>query len=248
MDLAIPIVVEQNFIISGIILLAAITQSLTGFGFALVAVSLLPSVISIKFVVPLVALVSTLSNGILWFYYRQLFNLKAVLPLTFAALIAMPFGITALHYLSEKFVLRSLGILIIGYALYDFFNLALPKLASPSWAYVFGFLSGLLTGAYNTGGPPVVVYGSCRRWQPETFKSNLPGFFLINSIIAVVGHGIQGSLTPTVWTLALLAIPPFVVGLAIGIVWSKNLNPSAFKRVILVLLILTGLKLVLVQS
>lgn len=234
----------EQFAISSIILLAAITQSLTGFGFALVAVSLLPSVISIKLAVPLVALVSTISNGSLWYYYRQLFNLKAVLPLTIASIMAMPLGIIALHYLPEKLTLRGLGILIVSYALYDFFNLALPKLKSWQWAYVFSFLSGFLTGAYNTGGPPVVIYGSCRRWRSETFKSYLLGFFLINSIVAVIGHGIQGNLTPTVWTLALLAIPPFVFGLAIGIVWSKNLKPVTFKRIILVLLMLTGLKLV----
>ena len=63
--------------------------------------------------------------------------------------------------------------------MYSWFELHLPKVVAPKWTYVSGFLSGLLIGAYNTGGPPVVVYADCRRWNSNQFKSNLQGFFFL---------------------------------------------------------------------
>lgn len=77
-----------------------------------------------------------------------------------------------------------LGVVIVAYALYALFNPTLPELAQRSWAYGFGFAGGVLSGAYNTSGPPVVIYGTCRCWQPAEFKSNLQGYFLLTRRLA----------------------------------------------------------------
>lgn len=205
--------------------------------------SLLPSVIRIKLAVPLVALVSIAFNCSLCFVYRRYFNFKAVWRLSLAAIVAVPLGIALLSILPEALVLRGLGALIISYALYDFFNLSVPILQSPRWAYAFGALSGMLTGAYNTGGPPVVIYGNCSGWQPEVFKSNLAAFFLVSSIFAVIGHASRGNLSASVLELALYAIPAFAIGLGAGVFCAKRLDPLSFKRIVLILLLLAGLRL-----
>ncbi|MDX2215854.1 MAG: sulfite exporter TauE/SafE family protein [Oculatellaceae cyanobacterium bins.114] len=234
----------DELIISSIVMLAAIAQSFTGFGFSLVAIALLPSVISIKLAVPFVALFSAISNGTLWFYHRHHFDHIVVLQLSIAAIMAMPLGIVVLHYISDKTALQSLGILLISYVIYNYFHFKLPNLKSPQWVYIFGGLSGFLTGAYNTGGPPAVIYGTCKHWTPEEFKGNLPCFFLISSTVAIAGHAFQGNLSVTIWTLALVSIPGFLLGLAIGTLISNHLKPSLFKHVVLGLLLLMGLRLI----
>ena len=82
--------------------------------------------------------------------------------------------------MSEKILLPVLGVVMTGYALYALFNLKLPRLEHSAWAYLIGFLSGLLSGAYSVGGPPVIIYGDCRGWEPDEFKSNMQGFFVLN--------------------------------------------------------------------
>ncbi|HEY9648550.1 MAG TPA: sulfite exporter TauE/SafE family protein [Chroococcidiopsis sp.] len=230
-------------IISFIIMLAAIAQSVTGFGFSLVAVALLPSIIGIKLAVPLVAVVSTISNGVLWWHHRHHFDYKVVLQLSIASIVAMPVGIVALHYIPDQIALHSLGLLLISYVVYSYCNVPLPTLQSPQWVYVFGGVSGLLTGAYNTGGPPAVIYGTCTRWTPEDFKGNLPCFFLVTSGAAIAGHALQGNLTLAIWQFSAYSLPGFVVGLAIGTLISKRLKPSAFKHAVLGLLLLMGMRL-----
>lgn len=230
-------------LVGGIILLAAIAQSITGFGFALVAVSLLTHVLGLQTAVPLVAVISIFSNGILWYLYRHEFNRPTVFRLSLASMFAMPLGALALHHIPQHLAVQGFGLVIVSYVLYDFCNLALPLLKARGWVYVIGFLAGLLTGAYNAGGPPLVIYGNCQRWTPQMFRSNLPAFFLINSLMALVAHLLQGNFTIEIWRYVLYSTPLFVLGLGIGTAIALRLKPTLFRNVVLLLLFLTGLSL-----
>lgn len=228
-----------------VLLAAALTQSVSGFGFALVAMSLLPGLIGIKLAVPLVALMSILSNALMVVLHRQHLNLSIIWRLAVAALLAMPIGVVGLHYLPDVVAQRSLGILIVGYAGYEILNLKTPHLNSPRWAYLFGALSGVFSGAYSVGGPPVIFYGNCQRWAADDFRSNLPTFFLASSTATLLGHLAQGHLTIKIWVLALLSLPTFAAGLAIGIAVTPWIHPKQFRQIVIALLLLSGTRLML---
>lgn len=230
---------------AAVIFLAAVVQSVTGFGFALVAMAVLPGMIGLQMAAPLVAVVGILNSAILWIYYRRGFDPKIVSRLVLGTLLTIPLGIFLLRRLPETIALTVLGILITTYAVYVLAGLMLPALRSPWWAYLFGAIAGLTSGAYSVGGPPVVIYGQCCRWSPTAFRSNLPAFFFINAIGVVTGHGLQGNLTPEVLRMGAIAVLPLVIGIAIGTWIAQNLNPKLFQRVVLILLIITGLKLIL---
>jgi hypothetical protein len=140
-------------------------------------------------------------------------------------------------------VLALLGAIIAGYALYGLLNFKLPRLLHPAWAYGFGFLAGMLGGAYNTSGPPAIVYGNCRRWIPAEFKSNLAGFFLLNDAIVIASHAWGRNMTPIVLHSFLWALPVIGLGLLAGISLDKYLNPDIFRKVVLVLLVVMGVRL-----
>ena len=228
-----------------VIFLAVFTQTLSGFGVALVSMALLPGIIGIRVASPLVALVSlVLEAFLLWRYYEAL-SLKAVWRLALASLAGIPIGIWLLNRADERIVLGLLGVVIVGYALYALLQLRLPGLSAPVWAYLSGFLSGMLSGAYNTGGPPVILYGDCRRWLPGEFKGNLQGFFLFNSTFVLISHAVSGNLTLTVWQNFLWALPALAVGIISGISLERYLDPAAFRKVVLVLLVVMGLRMIL---
>jgi hypothetical protein len=92
---------DDGVLVVGIIFLAAIAQSITGFGFALIAVSLLTTVIGLQAAVPLVAVISLFSNGILWYVHRHEFDCPMVVRLSLAAVVAMPFGVVALRHVPQ---------------------------------------------------------------------------------------------------------------------------------------------------
>ena len=72
-------------------------------------------------------------------------------------------------------------------------------MCSRRWAYPAGFIAGCLGGAYNTAGPPVIVYGSLRQWPKEEFRAVLQAFFFVNAVFTVASHTIARHLTTTVW-------------------------------------------------
>ncbi|MEL6468432.1 MAG: sulfite exporter TauE/SafE family protein [Cyanobacteria bacterium J06623_4] len=240
----------ENIIwISGIIGLSAAVQSVAGFGFALVAIALLPFFLDLSLAIPLVLMMSLLSNISLLIYYRDSFQWRAIAPLVFSALVGIPLGLVGLHYVPEAIARKVLGSFVVLYVTYDILRLvtplfALSALESPRWAYLFGTVSGFLTGAFTTGGPPLVMYANAKEWSPAEFKGNLPGVYVVALTFALTGHYVEGHLTAELWQLALWCIPMFAVGLSAGIFLSKWIDAGSFKRIVLSLLCVIGLKLI----
>lgn len=236
---------NEYLIVGGIVFLAALTQSITGFGFAIVSMSFLPGVVGLQQAVPLVTLISIVGNLVIWYYYRRDCSFKAVGLLTIACLVATPLGTLLLDFIPEEIALKGLGILIFSYVLYDWLNLSLPSFKSSIWAYLFGGMSGILNGAYTVGGPPVIIYANCRRWSPQEFKGNLTALFFFSSLLAAIAHGLQGNITLSVSRFAVYSLPGFACGLWLGIILSNKINPLVFKRITLGLLMVAGLRLLI---
>jgi uncharacterized membrane protein YfcA len=233
-----------TFLAGSIVFLAVFTQSLSGFGLALVAMALLPSLVGIQMATPLVALVAIASEIFLLLWYREALDVHAIWRVVLAALIGIPLGVLFLSHVDENLALTVLGIVILGYALYALLGLKLPFPKHSLWAYSAGLVGGLLGGAYNVSGPPVIVYADSRHWQPHVFKSNLQGYFVISSLAVMVSHALSGNLTVEVWNAFWQTLPFIIGGLVAGLSLDRWLNPVHFRRVVLVLLVLMGMRLI----
>jgi uncharacterized protein len=233
------------FIVALVMLAAAFTQTLSGFGSALVSMSILPSLLGITVASPLVALMSITIEVSLLIRLRSAINLRAVWRLSLAALVGIPIGLALARSVSEDLVLTLLGVILMSYSLYALLAPRLPELNHPTWGFVFGFFGGILSGAYNVAGPAAVIYGNCRRWQPDEFRSNLQAFFLVNDTFVLLNHGLAGNLKPIVWTYYLVALPAIALGIFFGLKLDRRINPDVFRKMVQVLLIVMGLRLIL---
>jgi uncharacterized protein len=232
-----------TILVGSVIFLAAFTQSLSGFGLALVSMALLPSLIGLRLATPLVALVAIVIESVLLIRYREALDVSAIWRVVLASLIGTPLGVIFLSRVNESLALGILGIVIAGYATYALLGLNLPRLEGSLWAYSAGLVGGLLGGAYNTSGPPVIVYADCRRWPPDIFKSNLQGYFIISSLAVLATHALNGNITPPVWKAFWWTLPFIGVGLLAGLSLDRWLNPILFRRVVLILLVVMGMRL-----
>lgn len=226
-----------------IIFLAAFTESLSGFGVALVAMALLPLLISLRLATPLVAVVSLLVDTSVFLRYRQSLDLRAIWRVALATLFGIPLGLYFLSHLDERVTLTLLGVVLTTYALYALLGKQLPQLAHPLWACLAGFLGGLLGGAYNTFGPPVIIYADSRAWPPKVFKSNLSGYFVLCSVVVLASHAMEGNLTRQVMGMFWSSLPFMLAGLLAGFSLDRWLKPDVFRRVVLALLVIMGLRL-----
>jgi hypothetical protein len=236
---------ESQLLALGILFISTFTRSALGFGDALVAMPLLTLVLGMQKATPLVALgASTIAFTILLGAWRQV-DVQAAWRLILATLLGIPLGLALLKAAPERMVKTILGLVLIGFSVYNLIQFQLPTLENERLSYLFGFVAGILGGAYNTNGPPVVVYGMMREWPPERFRATLQGYFLITGGTILVSHGLAGLWTPPVLRLYLYALPVILTAVALGGWVNKRIAEEQFKRVVYGFLIVMGLLLLM---
>jgi uncharacterized membrane protein YfcA len=228
-----------------IIFISTFTRSALGFGDAVLAMPLLAMLINLRTATPLVAFAaSTISITILLGSWREV-DFKAAWRLILSSLIGIPLGLYFLIHLPETLVKGVLGVVLILFGLYKLFDPRLPTYRNDLLAYVFGFLGGLLGGAYNTNGPPVVLYGALRGWSPESYRATLQAYFLPTGMTILIGHGLAGLWTPTVLKLYLYALPLILIAIFLGGRLNQYLSSEWFNRIIYAFLIVLGIILII---
>ena len=233
--------VSSILIVISILFVATFLRSALGFGDALLAMPFLILIVGLQTATPLVALVgSTISLTLLVNEWRTL-DLRGIWQLILTTFLGIPFGLLLLRFAPEALAKACLGTLLILYALYQLLGLSLPQIRHPAWTVIFGFIAGIFGGAYNTSGAVIVVYGTLRKWEPDYFRINLQGYFLLTNWLIVAGHGFAGLWTPTVFQLFLYSIPGVVIGAWVGGAISKRIPKATFSQLIYALLLLIGI-------
>lgn len=223
-----------------ILFVSTLVRSALGFGDALVAMPLLALLVGVKTATPVVAFAaSTIALVILWKSWRDV-DMRAAWRLVVSSLVGIPFGLLLLKFAPEAYVKGVLGALLVAYGLYNLFAPRLPETQSEGLAYVFGFVAGVLGGAYNTNGPPVVVYGALRRWPPESFRATLQGCFVLTGLMILVGHGLAGLWTPLVLRLYLWSLPAILLAVFLGARLNRRIPRESFGRLVYAFLVVVG--------
>jgi uncharacterized membrane protein YfcA len=228
-----------------IVFFAALVQILSGFGFALMVMPPITLLLGLRTAAPLVALTGLTSYAINLIRYRQAVDVREVLRMGTASALGVPVGLWILVNVDEAIIKPLLGLILIAYAIYRLVRPQGLRLCSPRWVYPAGFIAGCLGGAYNTAGPPVIIYGTLRQWSREEFRAVLQAFFFLNATLVVASHYLTHHLTPTVFTLFAYAVPALFLGILVGTWVDSRLSASHFRTLVTVMILLLGLSLAL---
>ena len=225
----------------GIIFVAALVRSALGFGDAVVAMPLLAMVIGLKTATPLVAFMGPTISLLILMKGWTAGDMKAAARLIAASLLGIPLGVYGLARLPEEPLKIALGALIL---LYGIFGLARPGARirnEKAWLpWLVGWTAGVLGGAYNTNGPPVVAYGMLKGWPPEGFRATLQGYFLPTGLMILAGHSIAGLWTGEVVKIYLYSLPAIGLGVVLGGLVNRKLTHDLFAKLVYGFLILMG--------
>ncbi len=228
-----------------IVFFAAFVQTLSGFGFALIVMPIITIVMSLQTAAPLVALTGLTLCTINFIRHRQAVNIREVLRLGVASALGIPVGLWLLANVEESVIKLLLGLILIAYAVYALVRPVTPLLRSQWWVYPAGFAAGCLSGAYNTPGPPVIVYGSLRQWPKDEFRAVLQTFFSINAALIVSSHAVAHRLTTEVLTFYSYAAPALLLGILAGSRVDSRVNKDRFRTIVTVMILVLGLSLIL---
>ena len=228
-----------------IVFAAAFVRAAFGFGDALVGMPLLALWVPLRVATPLMAMVApVLSLALLCREWRHL-DLRGAMRLIVSTIVGIPFGLFILKRVDEFLINLVLSAVIILFAAYNLMRPGLLRLRTDLTAPAFGFVAGVLGAAYNTNGPPVVVYGALREWPPKVFRATLQGYFLPTGLAILVGQGIAGLWTGPVVTTFLASLPVALLAVVLGGALGRRLPAAKFRSAVHVLMLVLGLVLLI---
>lgn len=233
----------MTFAILAILFVATFIRSAFGFGEALIAVPLLALIIPIEVAAPVAVLVSiTVSVFAVAQDWRHI-HFDSAGRLFVWTIPGIPVGLWLLNTVSEQAVKIMLAAVIILFSTWLLADRSPPRLKTSRSAPGFGFVGGILGGAYGMNGPPLVAYGTLRRWTPQHFRATLQGYFLPASLLVLIGYALTGLWTPAVTRYYLLALPVVVAAILSGRAINRHFSPRLFITCVHAGLILIGMAL-----
>lgn len=231
------------FFIIIVFLTAAVVQGAAGFGFGLVAVGLLGSLLPIKEASVTLVLASLTLNCFIFYRLRSHFRWDRVWPMIASALVGVPLGVWFLVASSEVLLQRLLGIILLVTVIQNF----LPGVGDKRWHSIglgvpCGLFSGALAGAFATGGPPAVAYVTSQDFTRFRYSATLQLTLGTSAIMRILCLGGSGQFTTRILLLSVLGMVCAVVGAWIGLHCLKRVSDETLRKVILAVLFLLGLK------
>lgn len=232
----------MNFVLFFVIvLLGAVVQSVTGFGFGIFVVSLLPLLMPLQQTVAILALLTIFMNFQLAWKLRRCVEWKTMLPVLLSSILLQTLCVRLLFTVDAAILRRVLGMVLLGFAVFFAFikqRIALRKTLPNAIA------AGSLTGVFNTfsiGGPPTVLYYYFVCRDNDAYLATTQMTFFIASICNSIVHASYGNLNRTVFLYAALGIAAVLPGVWLGYRIFRKLNKNILGISICVLIGAMGL-------
>jgi uncharacterized membrane protein YfcA len=236
-----------SFGLSALILFCAYTLfGITGFGQSMMAMPFLVMVGSLRFFVPLVALLDAVF--VVWnaAKFRKQANYRELIALLPTTIIGMIGGATMLLFLPERILLLTLGLLITAYGIYRLLAKEQRGKLNKFVAVPLGLLAGALTATFGTGGPVYVAYLSGRIFDKSELRATILGLLLLTTLLRLgifAAGGLYNNAHIWIWAALLVSVAFF--GVKLGHYLHDRLKSESLLKLIYLTLVMSGVLLII---
>ena len=225
---------------------AALIAGLAGFAFGLVAAAVWLHVLTPLQTTTLIVAFGLVVQGYSVWKLRHALKPGRLLPFILGGAIGLPVGVELLRWASAEVLRIAIGVLLILFALY---SLARPQFRRISAGGRLadggvGVLSGMLGGMTGFGGILPTIWCSIRGWPKDEQRAVFQPTGVAVFIGAALLLGGSGSISGDTIRLFGLGLPVLLAGNWLGLKLYGQLNEAGFRRVVLILLLVSGLALV----
>jgi uncharacterized protein len=229
--------------------LGGLTSGLAGFAMGLVVSGIWLHIITPVQTATLIIGYGLLTQGYGIWKLRRALSWRKVAPLIAGGAIGVPIGATLLTYVNPSYLRTGVGVLLVLYSAYGLARPAFRPVRPGVPADVgVGFLNGLLGGLTGLTGIIVTLWCQLRGWPKDVQRTVFQPVNLAAIAIGAVSLSIAGAVTAETMKLYLLGLPVLLVGLWTGFRLYGKLDEAAFRKLILLLLLASGLTLVVPAS
>ena len=195
-------------------------------------------------VLPLLMIADAFAVTLLW----KRWNGRLVVLLLPGGVIGVTIGTYLISRAPTSTLQMLLGVIILIFVVYKYFE---PRLiggityTAKSWhGYLAGTLAGFSSSLAHTGGPPISIYLVLQRLPPLVFNGTAALFFALLNWIKVPYYLYIDLFNWDLLVSVAWSIPLLPLGVWLGKRMAARINPSAFERMIVVLLAISGVLLI----
>ncbi|MBD19749.1 MAG: hypothetical protein CMM37_01765 [Rhodospirillaceae bacterium] len=213
----------------------------TGFGGALIIIPVLTFLFGPIEAIAIVGLVTMFGAVQLARKTSHQAKWSEIIPICFGIAAFTPLGAWFLYHIDAEFVRRSMGgfILLFALILLSGWNYRGNRgLFSSSFV---GAVAGSVNGLTGVGGPPLGLYFLSSPYSVEVQRANIVFCIAVLTVSMVIASAIGGAYSIDVIIRAFLLVPVYMSGVWLGSYFFKLAPKDYFRRVALIILILTGL-------
>lgn len=246
-DLALPAdLMPSSLALAWLALVAAyLIFALVGFGTALVAGPVLALFLPLATIVPLLALLDFSAASLTLARHRRAAVLPELQRLVPGMLAGSLIGAALLLLGAPGALQLALGLFAIGQALLALSGRRPARQLPPGAALPFGFIGGIFSALFGSGGFLYAIYLGARLETAEQIRvtqSVLIGLSTLTRAVIFLGAGVYFNAT-LLW-LAVVSLPAMLIGLALGRRIALRLDRAQFLRLVNAVVLLSGLVLV----
>jgi len=218
-------------------------QTVIGFAGSLMALPILLFGMQLPDAIAYISIFYLFSSAFLITKEWKNIDKKMILKLAIASVIGVILGIIVLTFSKPIILKKGLGVFILLYVAYVSFGKKKIKLNKRGVAS-FGVLAGFFSGIFSTGGPLYVICVENSVKDIKAFRATMIGVLGLVTITRVPALAVSGILNFSHLKMTLLVFPVFLFAQFLGKRTFKKINEALFKKLLMVLLCISGLILI----
>lgn len=224
-----------------VVLVASVLQRISGFGFALVATSLLALAMPVSDAVVILSFVSIPSTALTWRQLRGHADPEQLRRLIAWTLPGLPFGLIVHASVPDRPMRLILAVVIALAVALLVTGWRVPVRRVALADAVAGFVAGVLNTSTGTNGPPLVFDLTSQAMHPDRLRATLSGVFAVSGVTTGLLFAVEGSLDAKALVTGAAAMPFAIAGQRVGTRLSSHVSEEMFRRLTFALLIGTAL-------
>lgn len=225
---------------------AAFVAGLAGFAFGLVAMAIWLHQLSPAQTAMLITFYAIIVQGYAVWKVRHAIKLRRILPMVIGGLIGIPLGVELLRVAPAASMRTGIGLFMIAFSLYSLFKPALAPVKGerPLADGTVSVLSGIVGGATGLAGILPAIWSTLRGWPKDEQRAAFQPVGVTLFVAMAVWLGGTGTIDGATLRLFLIGLPAVLLGTWLGLKLYGRLDEASFRKVVLVVLMISGAALV----
>lgn len=220
----------------------ALIAGLSGFAFGLIAASIWLYILTPLQTATLIIAFGLIVQGYSVWKLRHALDWNRLWPFIVGAAVGVPVGVYVLTWANPDHVRAGIGAFLLLFSVYSLFRPAIkPITAGGKGADAgVGFLNGVLAGITGLAGILVTIWSGLRGWPKDQQRSVFQPVAVAIFLMSALWLGAKGVFTTEIVWLFVIGLPALLAGTWVGMKLYGKLDEAGFRKVVLVLLLLSG--------